>query len=61
MDRMGFSEREMGLYRAYKDLEKELEGEVRRQIQALERILPPKYKIESNDQRYRSGTILAST
>lgn len=61
MERMGFTNEEISLYKAYKDLEKEVEWEVRKQIAALERILPPKYKIVSDDRRYRSGNLLADT
>lgn len=61
MERMGFSEREMRLYQAYKELEKEVEWEVRKQISVLEKILPPKYKLTSDDRRYKSGSLLADT
>ncbi len=61
MERMGFSEKEIKLYKAYKELEKEVEWEVRKQIAALERILPPKYKIISDDRRHKSGSLLADT
>lgn len=61
MDRMGFSEREMALYQAYKDLEKEVAWEVKKQISALERLLPPKYKLTPDDRRHKSGGLLADT
>ena len=56
MEKMWFTEQELWLYKEYKELEKEVEPEVRRQIRELEKILPAKYKIITDEsQTYRSG------
>lgn len=52
MERMGFKEHEMHMYKMYTALEAEVEGEVRAQIQALERILPKNYHTVQDRQNY---------
>ncbi|MBP7847947.1 hypothetical protein KA013_01865 [Patescibacteria group bacterium] len=62
MERFGFKEQELGLYKQYKELEQEVMPEVRRQIQELQRILPPEYLISRDeDNFYRSGAKLDRT
>lgn len=59
MDRMWFKEQEMALYKEYKQLEKEVEPEVRKQIAELKKILPPTFQIlKDEEQNYRSGYTL---
>ncbi|EKE27731.1 MAG: hypothetical protein ACD_3C00163G0003 [uncultured bacterium (gcode 4)] len=55
MDKMWFGEDELRLYKMYKELEKELEPEVRKQIRELEKILPPKYKVAKDEQNYHAS------
>jgi hypothetical protein len=59
MERFGFKETELELYKHYKEIEKSVMPEVRRQIEELQRILPPNY-ITSRDEEnyYRSGSRL---
>lgn len=57
MEKMWFSEEELRLYKLYKELEKELEPEVKKQIKALEKILPPVFRIEEDrDNHHKSWT-----
>jgi hypothetical protein len=59
MERMGFKEEELALYKQYKLLEQEVMPEVRRQIEELKRLLPPQYLISRDeDHFYRSGARL---
>jgi len=59
MQRFGFSEKELALYKQYKELEKDVAGEVKRQIQELQRLLPPQYLVNRDeDNYYRSGSKL---
>lgn len=62
MDRMGFTKQELSLYKLYKELEQEIAPEVKRQIRALEKILPPYYKLSRNEEEYfLSGWNLGGT
>nr|MDD3720710.1 transglutaminase domain-containing protein [Candidatus Gracilibacteria bacterium] len=62
MEKMGFSEEELRLYKLYKELEKELEPEVKKQIKALEKILPPVFRIEEDrDNHHKSGTKIGNS
>lgn len=55
MEKFGFKEHELKLYRIYKQLEKEVEPEVRKQIQQMEKILPPNRHIQTDEKNiYRS-------
>ena len=55
MERLWFTEQELWYYREYKQLEVEVEPEVRRQIRELQKILPVKYQILTNEKDiYRS-------
>ena len=59
MERMWFSEAELWYYKEYKQLEAEVEPEVKRQIRELQKILPVQYQIIRDDsQVYRSGPML---
>ncbi|HBA44937.1 TPA: hypothetical protein DEG21_03775 [Patescibacteria group bacterium] len=61
MQRMGFREEELQLYKLYKTLEKELMPEVKKQIRALVKILPHKFKIINNENEYfTSGSGIGS-
>lgn len=56
MERFGFKEEELQLYKIYKQLEKEVEPEVRKQIQEMQKILPPNRHILKDEANiYRSG------
>ena len=55
MQRMWFTEQELWYYREYKQLEAEVEPEVRKQIRELQKILPVNYQILTNEKDvYRS-------
>lgn len=59
MERMWFKEEELWYYKEYKQLEAEVEPEVRRQIKELQKILPAQFQIlRDNSQIYRSWPIL---
>ena len=59
MERLWFSEQELWYYKEYKQLEAEVEPEVKRQIRELQKILPVQYQIlRDNNQIYRSWPIL---
>ena len=59
MERMWFTEAELWYYKEYKQLEAEVEPEVKRQIRELQKILPVQYQIIRDDsQMYRSGPML---
>ena len=59
MERMWFSEYELWFYKEYKELEAEVEPEVRRQIRELQKILPVQYQIVRDEsQTYRSWPML---
>lgn len=59
MERLWFTEAELWYYKEYKQLEAEVEPEVRKQIRELQKILPVQYQIlKDENQVYRSGTIL---
>ena len=56
MESYGFKENELHLYKMYKVLEKEVEPQVKKQIEELQRLLPPNYQIlRDEDNFYRSG------
>lgn len=55
MERLWFKEEEIRLYKLYKDLEKEIETEVKKQIRVLEKILPPSFKIVNDNQNYHKS------
>lgn len=56
MERFGFNEHELQLYKIYKQLEKEVDPEVKRQIQEMQKILPPNRHIQKDEKNiYRSG------
>lgn len=62
MERFWFTQEELGYYKEYKQLEKEVEPEVRRQIKELQKILPANYQYKDDEtQRYRSWYDLDST
>gem|GEM_PF-1915033 len=52
MERFGFKDEELTLYKQYKSLEQEVMPEVRRQIEELKRILPPQYLINRDEENY---------
>ena len=52
MERMGFTDQELSLYKQYKVLEQEVMPEVRRQIEELKRILPPQYIVQKDEDNY---------
>jgi hypothetical protein len=55
MERLWFTEQELSYFREYKQLEAEVEPEVRKQIRELQKILPVKYQILTNEKDiYRS-------
>lgn len=55
MERLWFTKEELRYYKEYKQLEREVEPEVKRQIKELEKILPANYQYkEDESQRYRS-------
>ncbi len=59
MERFGFSEQELWLYKQYKQIEKEVMPEVRKQIEELKKVLPPQYLISRDEETYyRSGARL---
>jgi hypothetical protein len=59
MQRFGFNEKELTLYKQYKQLEKEVMPEVKKQIQELQKILPPQYLINKDEENYyQSGARL---
>ena len=59
MDRLWFSQDELQYYKEYKQLEAEVDSEVRKQIRDLQKILPPQYQILRDDrQTYRSWPVL---
>ena len=59
MEKFWFNEDELQYYKEYKQLEKEIEPEVRKQIRELQILLPPQYQIVRDDnQSYRSWPIL---
>ena len=59
MERLWFNEYELAYYKEYKQLEAEVEPEVRKQIRELQKILPAQYQIVRDDrQTYRSGPML---
>ena len=62
MERLWFTQEELWYYKEYKELEKEVEPEVKRQIKELETILPANYQYKDDEtQRYRSWYDLDST
>lgn len=62
MERFWFTEEELWYYKEYKELEKEVEPEVKRQIKELEKILPANYQYKDDEtQRYRSWYDLDGT
>ena len=55
MERLWFTEQELWYYKEYKQLEQEVEPEVRKQIRELQKILPVNYQILTNEKDvYRS-------
>lgn len=58
MEKLWFEEHELQYYKEYKQLEAEVEPEVRRQIKELQKILPVQYQIIRDDKVYRSGPVL---
>lgn len=55
MERLWFKEEELVYYKEYKQLEAEVEPEVRKQIRELQKILPAQYQIVRDEsQNYRS-------
>jgi hypothetical protein len=55
MEKFGFKENELKLYKTYKQLEKEVDPEVRKQVQEMEKILPPNRHIQTDEKNtYRS-------
>ncbi len=59
MERLWFKEYELAYYKEYKQLEAEIEPEVRKQIKELQKILPVQYQIIKDDsQIYRSWPML---
>lgn len=54
MTQLGFEEAELELYREYCTLEDEVRGEIKRQIQLLQRVLPLEYRSE-DEGHFRSG------
>lgn len=62
MERLWFTQEELKYYKEYKQLEKEVEPDVRRQIKELQKILPANYQYKDDEtQRYRSWYDLDST
>jgi hypothetical protein len=62
MERFGFKEEELALYKQYKQLEKEVRPEVKKQIAELQKILPPNYLIQRDEENlYHSGSKLDRT
>lgn len=62
MQKMWFQENEIRLYKLYKTIEIEIDPEVKKQIRALEKILPPLYKTISNEDEYFASWVkLGST
>ncbi len=62
MERLWFTQEELRYYKEYKELEREVEPEVKRQIRELEKILPANYQYKDDEtQRYRSGYALDNT
>jgi hypothetical protein len=62
MERFGFKEEELALYKRYKELEKEVRPEVKKQIAELQKVLPPNYQIQRDEEnRYHSGSKLDRT
>jgi hypothetical protein len=62
MERFGFKEEELALYKRYKQLEKEVRPEVKRQIAELQKILPPNYIFQRDEENhYHSGAKLDRT
>ena len=56
MENYGFKEEELNLYKIYKELEREVEPMVKKQIAELQRLLPPQYLTHKDeDNFYRSG------
>lgn len=56
MDKYWFKENELQLYKMYKQLEREVEPQVKKQIAELQKLLPPNYQIlKDDDTFYRSG------
>ena len=56
MENYGFKEQEIHLYQLYKQLEKEVEPQVKKQIAELQKLLPPSYQILKDEENfYRSG------
>lgn len=59
MERFGFKEKELAIYKQYKALETEVMPEVRRQIEELKKVLPPQYLVSRDEETYyRSGAKL---
>lgn len=59
MEKMWFTEEELWYYKEYKQLEAEVEPEVRKQIRELQKILPVQYQIvRDENQIYRSWPML---
>ena len=59
MERLWFNEHELQYYKEYKQLEAEVEPEVRKQIKELQKILPVQYQIVRDErQTYRSWPII---
>lgn len=52
MQKMWFREEEMRLYKLYKELEIEIAPEIKKQIKALEKILPPIFHTVPNEDEY---------
>ncbi|MDR3169963.1 MAG: hypothetical protein LBU27_09885 [Candidatus Peribacteria bacterium] len=62
MERFGFKEEELALYKRYKKLEKEVRPEVKKQIAELQKVLPPNYIFQRDEEnRYHSGAKLDRT
>ncbi len=62
MERFWFKENELKLYKIYKQLEKEVDPEVRKQILEMERILPPNRHIQTDEKNtYRSWVRIDGT
>jgi hypothetical protein len=59
MERLWFNENEVTYFKEYKQLEAEVEPEVRKQIRELQKILPVQYQIvRDENQTYRSWPML---
>jgi hypothetical protein len=62
MERFGFKEEELALYKRYKELEKEVRPEVKKQIAELQKVLPPNYIFQRDEENhYHSGAKLDRT